>query len=694
MLGLLSPKLPSVSHPSLADARKPLTETLQKRPLLSSSKRGAKRTDISRNPFDWNTRFRAYIDKNQHEEVLLLYLSMVTGGVPPDEFTFPLVLKACSALEKIREGKQLHAHVVKNGFLFSENVFVQNSILHMYASCGCLEIARLAFEKMTQRTLVSWNSLISGYSRFGGYGFQAILLFVLMLKQGFVPDEFCFTVLLRACVSALAVEEAIQVHSHIIKLRFESNVLIQNSLMDMYVKFGLVEAALLLFNRMTKKDLVSWNSMITGLIRSGDLVSAEVLFNQMDVKNVVSWNTMISGYVQNGQCNEALVLFRKMQLEGVNPNSITVVSALSACSDVGALSLGKWIHSYCKRKGLIGSNEIVSAALVNMYAKCGDIETAHQVFESMVTRDIVSWDVMIEGFALHGRGEDALKLFRNMIREGVKPDEITLIGVLNACSHAGLVEEGLMHFQKMWVKFGVDPNLEHFTCVVDLLGRAGRLGEALQVIKGMNIAPDAVVWSVLLNACRIHGNVHLAEFVAKKIMELDPESSLNYVLLSNIYASNNKWEDASKVRMIMKCNDIEKEPGCSLIEIGGLINEFLAGDSSHPQYKQIFQKLEELKKKIKMAGYVPDMDMVLREIRDEEKESALYLHSEKLAVALGLINSPPGIPIRIVKNLRICRDCHSAIKLIAQIEGREIVVRDRNRFHHFKEGKCSCRDYW
>ncbi|OVA07067.1 Pentatricopeptide repeat [Macleaya cordata] len=696
MVGVLIPHTISFSSVSnLSDTRKQLpTEALPHyRPQITSCN-SAKTAEISKNPYVWNTRIRTRIENSQHKEALLQYLSMVKESVPPDEFTFPLVIKACSALKKIREGKQIHTRVLKEGFLVSQDVFVQNSLLYMYANCGFLEVARRLFDEMTERTLVSWNSMIAGYSKSTGLELEAVLLYVLMLNGGILPDGFSFTVLFRACASALAVKEAIQIHSHVIKLGFESNPLINNSLIDMYVKFGSVDAAISLFSRTNERASVSWNALITGLIRKGDLDSAEALFDKMDVRNVVSWNTMISGYVQNGLCNDALDLFRRMQLEGTNPNSITIVSVLSACSVAGSLSLGKWVHLYSETQGLVGSNEIVKAALVNMYSKCGDIESARRIFESMVKKDVVSWDVMIEGFALNGQGEEALELFHKMIREGVKPDEITFIGLLNACRHAGLVEEGLNQFRKMRVEFGIEPNLEHYACVVDLLGRAGRLSDALKVIEGMTIAPDAVVWSALLGACRKHNDMLLAESVVSRIMELDPKCSSNYVIMSNIYAAQNQWEEVATMRRMMKIKETEKEPGCSLIEIGGIVNKFSAGGSSHPLCRVVFQKLEELMNRIKMKGYVPDTDFSLRNIRQEEKERDLYYHSEKLAVAFGIMNTPPGTQIRIVNNLRICKDCHSAMNLIAQIEGRQIIVRDRNRFHHFKDGRCSCGNYW
>ncbi|KAL6008415.1 hypothetical protein ACLOJK_033925 [Asimina triloba] len=648
---------------------------------------------ISTNPFAWNTRIRTHVENEQPQQALHLYTSMLHHGVSPDLFTFPSLLKACSILKSLRQGMQIHAHVVKNGFAFAHNLFALNSLLHMYACCGSLWHARRVFDGMLQKTLVSWNSMIAGYSKFEGFERDALLFFIDMLGEGMAPDGFSFTVLCRACSSALAVEQGIQIHCHVIKHGFESDIFVQNGLIDMYVKFESVDAALRIFDKMTERSLVSHNALIGGLMRLGDSEMAEALFNDMTVRDVVSWNSMISGYVQNRQWDKALTSFRQMQVEGMKPNAVTAVSVLSACSDAGALNLGRWVHLYSQKNSLT-SNQFVNANLVLMYARCGDIENAEKVFERMQEKDTVSWDVMIEGLAMHGRGKDALQLFRKMRSEGVKPDAITLIGVLKACSHAGLVDEGLMYLRSMSQEFGIEANLEHYACTVDLLGRAGRLIEALQLIQRMPIAPDSVVWGALLGACRIHNHATLAEYVVKHVIELDPMNSGNYILLSNIYASQGQWDNATEVRDMMRQKGIKKEPGCSLVEIGESVNEFLAGDFSHPQSKEILLKLEELTEGIKALGYAPDLGLVLHDMAEEEKESAIYCHSEKLAVAFGLINTPAGTPLRIVKNLRICTDCHSAIKLMASIESREIIVRDRHRFHHFKDGGCSCGDYW
>ncbi|RZC66444.1 hypothetical protein C5167_010134 [Papaver somniferum] len=671
---------------SSSGTRKPL-------PTKVRSKISVKNVETSKNPFTWNSNIRTRIENNQHEEALNLYFSMLKENIPPDEYTFPLVVKACSLLKVIKEGKQIHSHVLKYGF---HDVFVQNALLSMYAKCGRIGIARKVFNEMIDRNIVSWNSIIAGYAKCApGLELEAVALYILMLNRGVWPDASSFTVLFSACGSALAVKEAAQIHSHVIKLGFECNTLINNGMIDAYVKCGLVDAAFVLYNKTNEPEVVSGNALMTGLIRKGDLDSAKTLFNKMDVRNVVSWNVMISGYVLNGLCNEALDAFRRMKLEGISPNSRTIVSLLSACSLAGSLTLGQWVHSYGDSRGLVGSNQLVKSALVNMYSKCGDIESARQVFKSMVKKDVVAWGVMIEGLALHGQGEEALELFHEMLKEGVKPDELTFIGLLNACRHGGLVEEGLKQFRRMSVEFGIEPQLEHYTCVVDILGRSGQLNDALNIIKEMHIAPDAVVCSALLAACRMHNDMLLAESVVDKIMALDPKCSSNYVIMSNIYADRNKWEEVTRVRRKMKSMDTEKEPGCSLIEVGGAVNEFFAGASSdHPRCKEVLEKLEELMKRIKDNGYVPDTDLVLRNIPHEEKARDLYFHSEKLALAFGIMETPPKTQIRIVKNLRICKDCHSAMKLIAKVERREIIIRDRSRFHHFKDGHCSCRDFW
>jgi pentatricopeptide repeat protein len=295
---------------------------------------------------------------------------------------------------------------------------------------------------------------------------------------------------------------------------------------------------------------------------------------------------------------------------------------------------------------------------------------------------------------MHGQGDEALALFSQMQKAGLKPDAISFIAVLSACSHAGLVDEGREYFNRMSQDYCITPKVEHYSCMADLLGRAGHLGEAVELIDNMPLKPSIQAWGTLLSACRINGNVELAEYLAERIFDIDPENEAYHVLLSNIYAAAGRWDDVTKLRAMMKDSGLKKTPGCSLIQVRNRVYSFLVGDRSHPQSEKIYEMLENLSRQMKEAGYVPDTNVVLHNVEEEVKEDMLSCHSEKLAIAFGLINISPVAPIRIIKNLRVCGDCHSATKFISKIVKREIVVRDANRFHHFKDGLCSCGDYW
>ncbi|CAN6439874.1 unnamed protein product [Victoria cruziana] len=670
-------------------------------PNLSHGPSSSLSVPKNKDPYFWNATIRNCIERNLYEDALLLYRRMVIDGVEPDDYTFPLVLKACSAIPALKEGRQIHTHIAKNSFL-AENVFIHNGLLQFYCCSSRSYDAWQLFDRMPHRSLVSWNTMIAAYSRnhktsipavTDGRSTDEVLFYCLMLEEGIPADSFTLTALFKACGSCLGLQEGIQIHCHAVKLGFQTDAYVRNTLIDMYGKFGEMQNARLLFDRFPERDRVSWNALLTGFVRLGDIESAETLFAEMVERDIVSWNAMMAGHLQSGRANEVLDVFRQMQLAGVCPNAVSIVTAISACSLLGTLSLGVWFHVFSLKRGF-ESNGYVSSSLVKMYAKCGDIENAVRLFDKMPDRDVVSWDVIIEGLALHGRAKDALAHFDRMKNEGVDPDDITFIGVLSACSHAGFVEEGFLHFDSMTKEYGIEPKVEHYACLVDLLGRAGRLHEALQIVESMPIAPDSVVWSALLSACRIHGNIELAEKVAKTALEMEPNIAANYVLLSNVYAACSKWEEVASVRTLMKLKRLGKEPGCSILEMDGSVHEFVAGDNSHPRLGEINQMLEELTKRLNETGYEPNKGAVLRDMEEEVKETVLYRHSEKLAVAFALIDGAAGTPIRIVKNLRICTDCHSVIKLISKIEAREVIVRDRSRFHHFIDGSCSCGDYW
>jgi len=402
---------------------------------------------------------------------------------------------------------------------------------------------------------------------------------------------------------------------------------------------------------------------------------------------------MIAGLAQHGFGHEAFELFLRMKREGFQPTASTFVSILNSCASAGALEWVREVHSHARVAG-IDLDLRVGSALVHMYAKSGSIDDARLVFDRMEERDVITWNVMIGGLAQHGCGAEALQVFRNMNAAGVKPDGYSFVALLSACSHAGLVSEGRRLFRVMSQDYGIVPSVVHWNCMVDILGRAGHLEEAKLLIDNMPVEPGESTWGALLGACRSYGNVELGELAAKERLKLEPKDASTYVLLSNIYAAAENWEKVSSVRTTMQERGIRKEAGCSWIEVDHKIHAFVVGDISHPQTKEIYAELSRLTEKIKAEGYLPDTRLVLHDVDEKDKEFFLCSHSEKLAIAYGLIYTPSSKPVRVYKNLRVCLDCHIATKLISKVTRREIVVRDSNRFHHFKDGLCSCKDYW
>eukprot|EP01018_Ginkgo_biloba_P036121 Gb_26526 [translate_table: standard] len=652
--------------------------------------------DKAKNPnvFTWTAIIGGYSIHGFYEETLALFYRMLHAGVHPDNFVFPSVLKACAGLASIPQGKQIHAYVMRNGF--QSDFFIGSALVAMYAKCGFLDNARQVFDKMPQRSVTLWNSMIAGYVQ-NGHDDEALKLFFEMQSTGMKPDSFTLGSISAACANFLGLKQGKEIHGYVIRSGFKSDVFVGSALVNMYAKSGNIEYARLVFDKISQRDAVLWSSMIAGYAQSGHGDEALQLFREMKLHglqpNLIIWNAVVAGYVQNGNGDEALKLFCQMQVAGIKPNPVTITSILPVYANLAGLGKGQVIHAYIVRNGF-QLDVFVCSALVDMYSKCGSVNDARRVFDNISKRDVVLWNVMIAGYAMHGQGKDALALFNQMQEMGMKPNNITFTGVLCACSHTGLVDEGWQHFDCMVQFHHITPSLEHYTCMVDLLGRAGRLEEAHAFIHSMPLIPDAGVWGALLGACRIHCNVALGEIVAEHLFELEPENAGSYVLLSNIYAVAGRWDDVAKIRKMMKDRRLRKSPGCSWVEVKNRVNAFLVGDRSHPQTEKIYGMLETLAGQIKKAGYVSDTNFALQDVEEEEKEHALWHHSEKLAIAFGLINTSHGTPIRIMKNLRMCGDCHTAIKFISNTEGREIFVRDTNRFHHFKDGLCSCRDYW
>ncbi|KAL6001508.1 hypothetical protein ACLOJK_007246 [Asimina triloba] len=610
------------------------------------------------NVFLWNAIIRGHSRLDLFDEALELYCRMQWDGVSPDEFTLPHVLKACSGCCELQMGRYVHGQIYRLGF--ESDVFVQNGLIAMYTKCGRLNHSRLVFDRLYGRTVVSWTSILSGYAQ-NGHPVEALRIFKEMQSSDVKLDWVAFVSVLKAYTDVEGMEQGKSIHGFVIKsgLEFEPDLLI--ALTAMYAK-------------------------------SGEVQVAKSLFDQVPFPNVILWNTMISGYAKNGYANEAVDLFRKMISVKARPDSITLRSAILAFAQVGVLELAIWMDDYVRWSEFQG-DVFVNTALIDMFAKCGSISHAKMVFDRVPYKDVVMWSAMIASYGLHGHGHEAINLFHRMKLAMVEPNDVTFVSLLSACNHSGLVDEGWKYFHSIRT-YGIEPRHQHYACVVDLLGRAGYLDEAYNFVLSMPMEPAVTVWGALLTACKIYGNVRLGEYAAEKVFALDPMNAGHYVQLSNIYASAGMWKDVLKVRVLMKERGLVKALGYSLIEINGRLQAFRVGDKSHPRSKEILAMLEKLEGKLKAAGFVPHTDSVLHDLDTEEKVESLCNHSERLAIAFGLISTPHGTTLRITKNLRACVNCHSATKLISKIVEREIVVRDANRFHHFKDGICSCGDYW
>ncbi|ESQ36085.1 hypothetical protein EUTSA_v10006910mg [Eutrema salsugineum] len=644
------------------------------------------------NQLIWNTMLRGHALSSDPVSSLKLYVSMISLGLLPNSYTFPFLLKSCAKSNTLREGQQIHGHVLKFGY--GLDLYVHTSLISMYAQNGRLEDAQQVFDRSSHRDVVSYTALITGYASRGytqsaqkmfdeipdkdvvswnamisgyvetGYYKEAFELFEDMMKSNVSPDESTMVTVLSACAQSGSIELGRQVHSWIDDHGFGSNLKIVNALIDLYSKCG-------------------------------EVATACGLFEGMSYKDVVSWNTLIGGYTHMSLYKEALLLFQEMLRSNESPNDVTMLSILPACAHLGAIDIGRWIHVYIakKLKGVTNASSL-RTSLIDMYAKCGDIEAAHQVFNSMLHRSLSSWNAMIFGFAMHGRANAAFDLFSRMRKNGIEPDGITFVGLLSACSHSGMLDLGRRIFRSMTQDYNITPKLEHYGCMIDLLGHSGLFNEAKEMINTMPMEPDGVIWCSLLKACKTHGNLELAESFAQNLMKVEPENPGSYVLLSNIYATAGEWNKVAKIRALLNNKGMRKVPGGSSIEINSEVHEFIIGDKVHPRNREIYGMLEEMEVLLEKAGFVPDTSEVLQEIEEEWKEGALRHHSEKLAIAFGLISTKPGTKLTIVKNLRICRNCHEATKLISKIYRREIIARDRARFHHFRDGVCSCNDCW
>lgn len=601
-------------------------------------------------------------------------------------------LQLCSKHRTISTAKTLHAQILRLGLhLFGP---LPNSLIDVYGKCGFLRDALYLFDETPHRDHVSWASILTAYNQADLPGRTLSIFPTMFSRDSLHPDHFVFASLVKACASFGAIRQGKQVHGRFIVSCFSEDDVVKSSLVDMYAKFGLPDSARAAFDSIEQKNSISRTAMIYGYARSGRKKEAIEFFQRLAVRNLFSWTALISGLVQSGNGIEALCLFIEMRREGVEiVDPLVLSSIVGACANLAALELGKQVHGLVIRIGY-ESCLFVSNAFVDMYAKCSDILAARSIFHAMQRRDVVSWTSIIVGMAQHGRADRALSLYDNMVSAGIKPNEVTFVGLIYACSHVGLVKKGRELFKSMIEDYRIRPSLQHYTCLLDLLGRSGLLDEAESLLQAMPYEPDEPTWAAFLSACKHHGNTKMAIKVADHLFNLKPEDPSTYILLSNIYAGASMWTRVSELRRKMGLLEVKKEPGYSSIDIGKDSQVFYAGETCHPLKEEIFCLLKELDSEMRRKGYVPDTSFVLHDMELQEKERQLFWHSERLAVAYGLLKAVPGTTIRIVKNLRICGDCHTVLKFISDIVKREIIVRDATRYHHFKNGKCSCSDFW
>ncbi|KAK9276701.1 hypothetical protein L1049_006237 [Liquidambar formosana] len=509
--------------------------------------------------------FKGYAQNEFHKEVVVLFGHMKSMDVRPNCFTFPIVLKSCGKIKALREGEEVYCLLIKIGF--KSNPFVGTTMIDLYSGGGAIGSAYKVFTEMLERNVVAWTTMISGYILYGDVN-SARRLF---------------------------------------DLAPERDVVLWNTMVSGYIEAGDMVVARKLFDKMPNRDVMSWNTVLNGYANNADIEACEKLFEEMPTRNIFSWNGLIGGYARNGRFFEVLGAFKRMLVESeVLPNDATLVTVLSACARLGALDLGKWLHVYAHSNGLKG-NVYVGNALIDMYAKCGVIENAMDVFKSMGTKDLISWNTIIGGLAIHGHGADALSLFSEMRNSKEKPDGVTFIGILCACTHMGLVEDGFSYFQLMVDNYSIVPQIEHYGCMVDLLARAGLLDRAVDFVREMPMEADAVIWAALLGACRSYKNVEVAELALERLIELEPKNPANYVMLSNIYGDAGRWEDEARLKVAMRDTGFRKLPGCSLVEVNDGVVEFYSLDERHPKSEKIYEALRGLTKLLRSSGYVPNL---------------------------------------------------------------------------------------
>lgn len=596
----------------------------------------------------WNSMIAAYAHMGDGLGALKFFEKMQQDGLKPDAVTFVNVLKACSIIGDSAQVRLIHEKIRENGL--ETDASVGSALIDMYFKRGSVEDARNVFGSLLpKRNVVAWSAMMAGYAQ-QGLGCEALKLYQEMRQDGIEPTNVVFASLLKACSSIAALEEGKMVHSHIKESGFESDVFVGSALIDMYSKCG-------------------------------SLDTAYSVFRNLPNRNVVAWNALLRGHIQQGQFQEALELFQQMQQEGIEPNNGTFLAFAKACTHLGAISKGKVIHTRAYESDY-DAEPVLSSAIIDMYGKCGSLENARIMFDNLPAQDVMAWNTIMAAYARHGDGQEVLQLFEKMQKAGKIPNTFTFSCVLAACNSLGLVDEGCQYLRTMRENHCMTPTKEQFTCVVDLLGRAGRLNEAEGLFQGMPLPPNVESWASFIADCKSIGNVSAEKGSFNQIISMDRECAAAYELAADVYADAFLREEADKAQDLRKCVYAWKNPGMAVADA--------ENESLHPLKDEIAAKIAKFIPQVQEDGRrVPR-----RQMSDKAKEDALCGHCEKLAIAFGLINTPPGTTLRVSKNLRVCADCHNATKIISKIEKREIIIRDAYRIHHFKAGECSCNDFY
>ncbi|QHO11151.1 hypothetical protein HN51_068981 [Arachis hypogaea] len=569
-------------------------------------------------PLPWNMVISSYVRNGLFMESLSAYKKMVNKRIEPDDFTYPSVLKACGELLDFAIGVEVHKSIEASSIGWS--LFVHNALVSMYGRFGELKVARQIFDKMHHRDDVSWNTMINCYASRGMWE-EAFWLFGCMQEEGVEMNVIIWNTIAGGCLHSGNFSGALQMLSQMRTKIHLDNVAVVVGL-NACSHIGALKLGKEIHGHAVRTCLDAFenvrNALITMYSRCSDLRHAYIMFHRMEDKGLVTWNAMLSGYAHMDRSEEVSLLFREMLHKGVEPNFVTIASVLPLCARIANLQHGREFHGYIMKREEFDKYLLLWNALVDMYARSGKVLEARRVFDLLSTRDEVTYTSMILGYGMKGEGQTALKLFEEMCKLNIKPDHVTMVAVLTACSHSGLVSQGQLLFKQMIDVNGMMPRIEHFACMVDLYGRAGHLNKARDVIIGMPCKPTSAMWATLIGACRTHGNTMMGEWAAGKLMEMKSDHSGYYVLIANMYADAGCWSKLAEVRSYMKNMGVRKAPGCAWVDVGNEFSPFVVGDTSNPHAYEIYPLIDGLNEVMKDADYVSNEEIVSSEEDFEE----------------------------------------------------------------------------